>query len=153
MKRNKSAYVLVIVGLLILTFAFATMFSSLFQKSTRIILGDSVISAKVVKTDTERSKGLSGIANLKDSEGMLFVYDNDDTHGIWMKDMKMNIDIIWLSKDKKVIHIVKNASPKSYPKSFKPNKPARYVLEVPAGYTIRERINVGTPANFTVNAF
>ncbi|MCA9339006.1 DUF192 domain-containing protein [Candidatus Saccharibacteria bacterium] len=153
MKRNKSAYVLVIIGLLILTFTFATLFSSWFQKSTRIIIGDSVISAKVMRTDAERSKGLGGKTKLNDGEGALFVYKDDDMHGIWMKDMKINIDIIWLNKDKKVVHIVKNAAPESYPKSFKPSKPARYVLEVPAGYTTREKINVGTPANFIVNAF
>lgn len=153
MRRNKSAYVLVIIGLLILTFAVATVFSSKFQKSTHIILGESVISARVAKSNEERSKGLSGVADLKEGEGMLLVYDNDDKHSIWMKDMKINIDIIWLDKDKKVVHIVKNAAPESYPRLFKPSKPARYVLEVPAHYTTREKIKVSTPANFTVNAF
>ncbi len=153
MKRNKSAYILVIIGLLVLTFAFASVFMSWFQKYTRIILGDSVISARVMKTDAERSKGLSGVTKLDNGEGALLVYKNDDLHGIWMKDMKINIDIIWLNKDKKVVHIVKNATPESFPKSFKPSKLARYVLEVPAHYTTREKIKIGTPANFIVNAF
>lgn len=150
--RNKSAYIVVIISLLILTMAAATVFTSRFQSTTRIILGESVISAKVIKTDVERSKGLGGVEKLEDGEGMLFVYDHDYIHGIWMKDMKINIDIIWLNKDKEVVHIVKNASPESYPKSFKSAHPARYILEVPAHYTTRKNIKVGTPANFTVNA-
>ncbi len=128
------------------------IFTSWFQSTTRIILGDKVISAKVSKTDIQRDKGLSGVEKLEDGEGMLFIYDNDDTHSIWMKDMKINIDIIWLDKDKEVVHIVKNASPESFPKLFTSKKPARYVLEVPAYYTTRNKITIGTLANFDINA-
>ena len=150
--RDKSAYIVIGIVFLILIAASAFIFTSKFQTTTRIILGDAVISAKVANGDVERSKGLSGVEKLKNDEGMLFVYREDGLHGIWMKDMKISIDIIWLNKDKKVVYIVKNAQPESYPKTFKPKKFARYVLEVPAGYTTEKKITIGTPANFNTNA-
>jgi len=151
--HDKSAYIVVSIVALILIIASVSVITSKFQNTTRIILGDAVVTAKVAKNDEQHSKGLSGVQQLKDGEGMLFIFKEDDLHGIWMKDMKINIDIVWLNKEKKVIYIVKNATPESYPKkTFKPNKPARYVLEVPSGFVTKNKIVIGTPANFNTNA-
>ena len=64
---------------------------------------------------------------------MLFVFPDNDQHGIWMKDMKFPIDIIWISENYNIVHVKKDATPESYPTVFKNSKPARYVLELPAG--------------------
>jgi len=64
---------------------------------------------------------------------MLFVFENPGIHGIWMKDMKFPIDIIWLDKDMSVISKELNVSPDTYPQVFYPSREAYYVLEVKAG--------------------
>lgn len=115
-------------------------------------LGDGVFLAKVAKTPEAREKGLSGTPSLRENEGMLFVHDSDGKWGIWMKDMNYPIDIIWLDKDKKVVYIVKNAPPESYPfESFTPKQEARYVVEVAAGTVGRKAISIGTQAEFDEN--
>ena len=62
-----------------------------------------------------QEQGLSGRKSLNQDEGMLFVFENNEPHFFWMKDMNFPIDMIWISNDLHVIYIKKNADPKSYP--------------------------------------
>jgi uncharacterized membrane protein (UPF0127 family) len=82
----------------------------------------------------------------EDDPGLLFVFDEPGLHGIWMKDMRFPIDILWLDDAFQVVDVRKNVAPDSYPTVFKPTKPARYVLEVTAGFADRyllERVDDG----------
>ena len=66
--------------------------------------------------------------------------------------MNFPIDIIWLDKDKKVVYIVKNAPPESYPyEQFEPKEEVRYVLEVAAGTVQQKKITIGAVAQFDEN--
>jgi uncharacterized membrane protein (UPF0127 family) len=53
----------------------------------------------------------------------------------WMKDMKFDIDIIWVNKDNQIIHIVYAASKDSYPQRYEnpAGRPSAYVIELNAG--------------------
>jgi hypothetical protein len=118
------------------------------SKSTTIQIGSQVVQAKIVNSEPERSKGLSGTKTLKEGHGMLFVFDYSANWAIWMKDMHYSIDIIWLDETAKVVDIARNISPDTYPESFSPRQPARYVLEVPAGFADRYGIGINTLASF-----
>ncbi len=106
-------------------------------------LADTVLEVKVVSTNEERRRGLSGVVGLEPDEGMFFVFDSDGYYGIWMKDMLFSIDILWLNSNKEIVHIESFVDPDTYPTVFKPDKPARYVLEVNAGFVVKHKINVG----------
>ena len=122
------------------------------QPHATVRISDGVFAAKVVRTPSEREKGLSGTNDLRQDQAMLFVYDKDNEWPIWMKDMNYPIDIVWLDKDKKVVYIVKNAPPESYPyETFIPKQEARYVLELPAGTVGKKSIIIGTEAAFDEN--
>jgi uncharacterized membrane protein (UPF0127 family) len=115
-------------------------------------LGDGVFLAQVAKTPEAREKGLSDTLSLRDNEAMLFIYDSEDKWAMWMKDMNYSIDIVWLDKDKKVVYIVKNAPPESYPyDNFTPKQAAKYVLELPAGTVVNKTISIGKQAVFDEN--
>ncbi len=119
------------------------------QPHVTLRLGDGVFAAQVADTPEKRTKGLSGTYNLRDSQAMLFVFDSDDKWPIWMKDVRYPIDIVWLDKDKKVVYIVKNAPPESYPyESFAPKQDARYVVELAAGTVGKKKIAIGKMAEF-----
>ena len=111
-------------------------------------IGDAAINADVSDTEPLREQGLSGRESLSEKEGMLFVFQEDGMHAFWMKDMLIPIDMIWLSSDKRVVFIERNAQPESYPASFAPPVPSRYVLEVPSGFSDRHAIAVGTTATW-----
>lgn len=141
---------LLVVGVLLLVGAAAyLMLEPKLRPHVSVQLGGTMFSARVATTDEEKTKGLSGTPSLAEGEAMLFVYDHDDKWSIWMKEMRYPIDIVWLNKDKKVVHIVKNAPPESYPyESFTPKEDARYILELAAGTTSKRSIVIGTPATF-----
>ena len=108
-----------------------------------ISIGGTVIYVDVADTDVLRERGLSGRSDLPGGKGMLFVFDTDDTWGIWMKDMLFPIDIIWVDASGTVVTVAENVAPDTYPKSFYPSAPARYVLELPAGFAAARGIAEG----------
>lgn len=105
---------------------------------------------EIADTPDERAQGLSGTTELADDEGMLFVFDTEGTYGFWMHDMLISIDIIWVASDGSVVHIEHSLSPDTYPQTFTPPLPARYVLEVPAGFALEHEIGVGTRMAFSL---
>jgi uncharacterized membrane protein (UPF0127 family) len=122
------------------------------QPHTTLHLGDGVYTTRVASNEADRQKGLSGTYSLGDDQAMLFVYESEGKWGIWMKDMNYPIDIVWLDKDKKVIYIVKNADPSSYPyETFTPKENAKYVVELKAGSVGKKAISIGKKAVFDEN--
>jgi len=111
-------------------------------------LAGQVVEVDVVATPDEQAKGLSGRSGLMEGYGMLFLFEKPDFYGFWMKDMLFSIDIIWIDKDKKVVHMEKSVSPETYPKSFVPSALAKYVLEVPAGFSEKFKVKVGDVVEF-----
>lgn len=90
------------------------------------------IVAKVADTETERRKGLSFTPSLSEQEGMWFIFPEDGIYGIWMKDMQIPLDILWIDANFQIIHREINISPETYPQTFSSTEKSRYVLEVPA---------------------
>lgn len=118
------------------------------QSHTKLRLGDGVFRAQIADAPSEREKGLSGTQKLSRDEALLFIYDTDGRWGIWMKEMNYAIDIVWLNKNKEVIHIVKNVEPDTYPESFSPNQDARYIVELAAGTADDKKVTIGDKAAF-----
>jgi uncharacterized protein len=114
------------------------------EPSHTIYISSAAIDVTVADEPEERIQGLSGVKKLKDFEGKLFIFDTDGKHGIWMKDMLFPIDIIWIDKNLKVVHIEENALPSSYPNTvFAPPVDARFVLEMNAYFAASIKIAVG----------
>ena len=107
-----------------------------------LTVGTSVLQVEIAQTTEQKITGLSYRPSLAEGRGMFFIFDTDGGHGIWMKDMQFSIDIIWIDAAMKVVHIEKSVAPDTYPEVFTSPTPARYVLEVPAGYT-EGRISIG----------
>lgn len=111
-----------------------------------VSIGGQAVRVDIADTPALREKGLSGRVALAAGEGMLFVFPEEGLHSFWMKDMHFPIDIIWLDVSGKVVHIAPNVPPESYPTTFLPENPARFVLEVPAGFAAAHSIGVGSRA-------
>ncbi len=106
------------------------------------IAGVNVLSS-VARTWPDRIKGLSGTPYLPENVVKLFVFDSVGYPSIWMKDMNYSIDIIWVNEKNKIVHIVEEASPDSYPTSFTTDAPALYVIETASGFVAKNNIKVG----------
>lgn len=101
------------------------------------------VELEIVDTPHARQQGLSGRESLKNDMGMLFIFEQPDTYGIWMKEMYFPIDIIWLDDTHEVVHIVEHAMPESFPEVFYPSRPARFVIEVASGFVKDQNITIG----------
>jgi uncharacterized protein len=99
---------------------------------------------EIADSQEERIRGLSGRADIPENYGMLFVFESPGRHGIWMKDMLVSIDIIWLSQDGTVLALIEHVSPATYPEVFYPPSPSHYVLETRAGEAARHGWGIGT---------
>lgn len=119
--------------------------SAITSKETlpKISIGGVEVAVEIRDTPQERSQGLSGKANLPEGEGMLFIFEKPDGYGFWMKDMNFAIDMIWIDANKKIVGIEENVTPATYPEILYPQTDILYVLEVPAGFSKRQNIEVG----------
>jgi uncharacterized protein len=112
-------------------------------ESDYVVISNTKIEIELAETPEKRILGLSGLENLPHNRGLLFIYTEPGIYGIWMKDMKFSIDVIWISLDKKVVAISKNMKPESFPQVFESDMPAQYILEVNAGFIDENNIEIG----------
>lgn len=107
------------------------------------------LNLEVRDDEIGRVQGLSGRSSLSESSAMLFVFDiESDRYCFWMKDMKFDIDILWLDSKKRIVDAKYAASPSSYPEEFCPKSAARYVLELAAGQALKNGLIIGAQTKF-----
>lgn len=98
------------------------------------------------RTAAEHARGLSDIQAMPADRGMLFIYNSQEQHCFWMKDMRFPIDMIWLDTDKMVTHIEAHVSPASYPNAL--CYVSKYVIELNAGEAARNNLKAGQTVSF-----
>lgn len=110
----------------------------------------TVLKAEVMVKDEDRAMGLMFRPSLAKDRGMLFVFDSTDFHGIWMKNCRFPIDILWLDEERKVVHLEEAVPPcKAEPcPVYKPLRRAAYVVELNAGQARREKALLGATLDF-----
>ena len=94
-----------------------------------INIGNKTYKCRVAKNEEDRQKGLQGIEHLPVDEGMLFVWEDEGTREMWMKDTKIPLDQIAINDDDEVV-LVYTAQPED--EALVPFMNAKYILEVNA---------------------
>ena len=92
-------------------------------------IGDKTYKCQVAKNEEDRRKGLQGIEHLPIDEGMLFVWNEEGTREMWMKDTKIPLDQIAINDDDEVV-LVYTAQPED--ETLVPFINTKYILEVNA---------------------
>jgi len=118
-----------------------------------VTLENHKVFIELADTPAKQAQGLSGKTELKDGYGMLFPFNPPQMVSFWMKDMLISIDIIFI-KDNKVVTLYTNVEPEpevalSMLERYSPNQIIDYVLEVPAGWSEKNKIIVGSTAIYT----
>ncbi len=117
-------------------------------KTLALRIGTTTIMAEVADTPELRQLGLGNRTSLEEGQGMWFIFETDGLWPFWMKDTLIPLDMIWVNTQNTIVHIAHNIEPNSYPQAFGPEKPARYVLEVPAGFASEHGIAEGDKVEF-----
>jgi uncharacterized membrane protein (UPF0127 family) len=136
---------------ILLALAFTTISAQESDELARVVFpnGESVI-CEIADTPQAHSIGLSRHASLATDRGMLFVYPAEQRLSFWMPpEMKFNLDLIFLDKDRRVIHMIHNAPPCPDPTGFDcpsygpGSKPGLYVVEIVTGKAKKLGLKLG----------
>lgn len=100
-----------------------------------VTIGEKSYRCKVAKNEEDRKKGLMGITILPPDEGMLFVWDEEGTHEMWMKNTEIPLDQIGINDDEEVT-LVHTAQPNQ--EILIPFHNTKYILEVNANSGIMQ---------------
>lgn len=115
-----------------------------YTKNGQAEINGKVFKVEIVKTPWEQEQGLSGRKSLAENKAMLFVFPQEDYYQFWMKGMNFSIDIIWINQGK-IVDIKKNAPIPitQYLEQYRPDAPAKYILEIGAGLVEKYNFKVG----------
>lgn len=91
-----------------------------------------------------RTQGLMG-RELASDEGMLFDFPAGTVPAIWMRNMKISLDLVYADDQGQIAHIFPSVPPcRSMPcEIYRAERPLRFVLELPAGTAQRLDLRVG----------
>jgi uncharacterized membrane protein (UPF0127 family) len=106
-----------------------------FEKRDLVIEGAGrqvPMAVEIARSDAERSRGLMFRKELKDGEGMLFIFERDQVLSFWMKDTLIPLSIAFVSSDGRIIEI-RDMEPQNL-NAVHSSRSARYALEVPQGW-------------------
>jgi len=113
-----------------------------------IYINNLSLTVEIADEPHEQVQGLSNRDSLDYNQGMLFIFTQPEKPGFWMKDMKFSIDIIWIDENSTITQITANVSPDTFPQTFLPASPIKYVLEVNAGWSKENNIKAGSKMRF-----
>ena len=106
----------------------------------------------VEKTPEERKIGLMNNAGISDDQGMLFIFDNEDLYGMWMKNTLIPLDLMWINHDGTVVFIAHDFQPcnEDFCPTITNDIKAQYVLEINAGLMTKHGIKPGSTARISL---
>lgn len=149
-RKHEHTIILIFASILIAALIWLVCSTFLGKNSTTLKLGSAVFTARIATTEAERAKGLSGTRYLAPNQAMLFVFPEPGYWGMWMRDMRYPIDILWISKDNEIVHMEQMVQPSSYPAVFESKQPALYVVELPAASIKTYRIKIGQKVDIEI---
>ncbi len=121
---------------------------SLFSMKDSISSVITKLDIEIADNDYQIQTGLMYRKSMLDSQGMLFIFEDEVPRSFYMKNTEFALDIIFINKENKVISIQKNAQPLDE-SSLPSNGPAQYVLEVNANLTDNWGLKAGDSITFT----
>ncbi len=121
-----------------------------YQGNIVVKIKDKPFLMDIAKTSEERKLGLMYKESLDSNKGMIFIYNKEKKYSFWMKNTMIPLDIIWLTKNKKVVYISKNTQPckQNDCLSIKPDRRAIYVLEINANLSDKLGLSIGDLIEF-----
>ena len=102
---------------------------------------------EVADTPAKRELGLQYRRDLAVDRGMIFLFPAESDHSFWMKNTPIPLDMIFISKDRKIVGIVEQAVPFSTESRSVPG-PSQFVLEINGGLSKRYGIKAGDTVQF-----
>ena len=103
-----------------------------------IDLGGKRFNLEVAATDAKIEQGLMHRVELADDRGMIFVFTVQKRRSFWMKNCKIDLDILFFDSSGRIVNIQTMRHPRTpeendNPPSYRSGLPARFAIEINAG--------------------
>ena len=103
------------------------------------------IEAEVAANDQNRQLGLMNRKSMPQQRGMLFVFAQNNTHCMWMRNTLLPLSVAFVDADGYIINI-EDMQPQTEDNHCA-RKPARYALEMNLGWFAQRGIKPGSKLN------
>ena len=116
-----------------------------------VTVGNTTVYAEAANTPAEREAGLMNRTALNQDAGMLFVFPAEQIQSFWMKNMRIPLDIVFITPDMRVLEIYQSVPPCTGDPCalYTSSAPIKYALEVNAGFSARNGITSGAAVLIT----
>ncbi len=104
-------------------------------------VGNTSVTVVVADSDERRYRGLSNVEQMEENKGMLFVYDEAVRHPFVMRDMKFDLDFVFI-RDGKVVDMAKNVA-REYKGEVRGATEYDTILEVNTGWIQQHEVEIG----------
>jgi len=121
------------------------------SKFIKVTLPDGFqVTAELAVTEEQRQRGLMFREQIKEDQGMLFIFETEDIYAFWMKNMRFSLDLLWLDSEHRIVHVEENVPPCANEPcpSYEPSRPARFVLELVSGSVKKHNLRLGDRLEF-----
>lgn len=103
------------------------------------------IEAEIAANDQNRQVGLMNRKSMPQQHGMLFVFAQNNTHCMWMRNTLLPLSVAFVDADGYIINI-EDMQPQTEDNHCA-RKPARYALEMNLGWFAQRGIKPGSKLN------
>ncbi|MFC1644916.1 DUF192 domain-containing protein [Patescibacteria group bacterium] len=108
----------------------------------KVYVGEKSFKMEMVDEPKYLIKGLGGRRFMCQNCGMFFDFNRKNNHGIWMKDMNFDLDIIWVLEGK-IVWIEESVSYEDSLRVYGERVTSDAVLEISDGLVEKYNIKVG----------
>ena len=120
-------------------------------KKEFIQLGHKKISVEIAETNQQLEYGLMHRTLLKEDQGMLFIFKDEQILSFWMKNTLIDLSIGYFSEKKVLNEVIEMKSTSflqtNFP-SYPSQQPAMYALEMNKGWFNKNKIKTKTAFKF-----
>ena len=102
---------------------------------------------EIADTPAKRSMGLQYRKELGKDRGMIFLFPSEAPQSFWMKNTPIPLDMIFISRERKIVGIVEQTVPFSLD-SRAVGAPSQFVLEINGGLAKQHGLGAGDTVRF-----
>lgn len=112
--------------------------------------GNKIVQIDIEIKDSgyETADGMMRRDTMEELQGMFFIFPGESERSFWMKNTILSLDLLFVNGRNEIVTIHKNAVPFDR-SNYSSDAPAKYVVEVLAGFTDKYNIAVGDEIDWT----
>jgi uncharacterized membrane protein (UPF0127 family) len=141
---SKKLTLYTLIALILVIILSFNIYAKNLPEEAYVVVNDKKVNLEIADTEEKREIGLMFRDKIQENQGMIFLFDKPDYVNFWMKNVKIPLDILFISKDK--IVTIYNMVPiciqepcEIYPSKYKID----YVIELQGGFCYKNKVKVG----------